>query len=126
MRPHWLLPAVLAVAAGCSGGTGAVSEGSFDSQRALSALVTSLDAWKKGEAKLLAKRQPPIRFEDDDLLSGFRLSEYEIEEPDSPIKPHQDVAVILVMTDPQGKSVRREARYQVGMEPKLSVLRSDR
>ncbi len=52
---------------------------------------TPNEAWKKGDAKSLAKRKPPIRFEDDDQLSGFRLSDYEIEEPDSPIKPHQDV-----------------------------------
>jgi hypothetical protein len=126
MRPYCMLAVVLAVAAGCSGGPGAATDASFDSEKARTALLTSLDAWKKGEAKSLAKRQPPIRFEDDDLLSGYRLSEYEIEEPDSPIKPHHDVEVILMMKDRQGKSVRREARYQVGLDPSLTVLRSDR
>jgi hypothetical protein len=63
---------------------------------------------------------------DDDLLSGLRLSEYEIEEPDQPVKLHQDVSVILEMRDARGKRVRREARYQVGTDPTLSVLRSDR
>ena len=126
MRPYWMLALVPAVAAGCSGGAGTDSEASFDSEKARGALVTSLEAWKKGEAKSLSKRQPPIRFEDDDLLSGLRLADYEIEEPDAPIKPHQDVEVILMMKDRQGKNVRREARYQVGLDPSLTVLRSDR
>ena len=126
MRRYWILVVLLAVTAGCSGGPGAAADASFDSEKARTALLTALDAWKKGEAKSLAKRQPPIRFEDDDLLSGYRLSEYEIEEPDSPIKSHQDVEVILMMKDRQGKNVRREATYQVGLDPKLSVLRSDR
>jgi hypothetical protein len=57
---------------------------------------------------------------DDDLLSGLRLSEYEIEEPDQPVKLHQDVSVIHEMRDARGKRVRREARYQVGTDPTLS------
>ena len=91
-----------------------------------SALVAALDAWKKGEAKSLTKRKPPIRFVDDDLLAGLRLSDYEIDEPDLPVKLHQDVSVRLSLRDARGKSIQREARYQVGTDPTLSVLRSDR
>jgi hypothetical protein len=125
MRFSLIAPAVLVFALGCSGEAG-IDTTPFDSEKAQTVLVASLDAWKKGEAKSLAKRNPPIRFEDDDLLSGFQLSDYEIEEPDSPIKPHKDVEVILMLRDRQGKHVRREATYQVGLTPGLSVLRSDR
>jgi hypothetical protein len=86
----------------------------------------ALDAWKKGEAKALPRRHPPIRFVDDDLVAGMRLSDYEVEEPDAPIGLHQDVAVILSLRDARGEVVRREARYQVATEPGLAVLRSDR
>jgi hypothetical protein len=102
------------------------SDVAFDPEQARTTLVTALDAWKKGEAKSLSKRKPPIRFEDDDLLTGLRLAEYEIEEPDRPIKLHEDVGVILELRDAKGRNVHREARYQVGLEPGLSVLRSDR
>ena len=126
MRPHRLIPFLIALTVGCSTQPTPAPQVSFDPEKASTALVTALDAWKKGEAKALARRSPPIRFQDDDLLAGFRLTDYEIEEPDSPIKLHQDVAVILMLRDARGKSVRREARYQVGTEPKLTVLRSDR
>src|SRR5271166_3997344 len=116
MRGYWNLPVLLAVIAGCSGCSQPAPEAPFDSERARTALIAALDAWQKGEAKSLLKRNPPIRFVDDDLLSGLRLSEYEIEEPDLPVKLHQDVSVILELRDAQGERVRREARYQVGTE----------
>ncbi|MHC5545016.1 hypothetical protein ACYOEI_42815, partial [Singulisphaera rosea] len=88
-------------------------------------LVAALDAWKKGEARSLARRDPPIRFVDDDLAAGLRLVEYELEEPDAPLLPFKDVPVILSMRDARGKTVRRETSYQVATDPKLAVLRSD-
>ena len=118
--------ALLAVAAGCSGPSGPANQAPHDSEKARAALVAALDAWRKGDAKSLAKREPPIRFVDDDLVTGFKLTDYEIEEPDRPIRPHEDVAVILSLRDARGKGARREARYQVGTDPGLAVLRSDR
>ena len=126
MRGHWIFPVLLAVIVGCSGCSRPAPEVPYDSEEARTALVAALDAWKKGDTTSLPKRNPPIRFVDDDLLSGLRLTEYEIEEPDLPVKLHQDVPVILEMRDARGKRVRREARYQVGTDPTLSVLRSDR
>jgi hypothetical protein len=126
MRATSTLSILLVVLTGCSRGTPPAPEASHDAEAARTALVAVLDAWKKGEAKALAKRNPPIRFFDDDLVAGLRLADYEIEEPDLPIKLHEDVAVILELRDAKGKGVRREARYQVGTDPTLSVLRSDR
>jgi hypothetical protein len=126
MRAHMMIATMLAVVAGCSGPSAPTPEVSHDPEQASAALVAALDAWKKGDVKSLTKRNPPIRFVDDDLLAGMRLSDYEIEEPDSPIRLHQDVEVILSLRDARGKAARREARYQVGTHPSLSVLRSDR
>ena len=125
MRSSRVLPVLLAVLTGCSGSSRPASEAPYDSEKARTALVAALDAWKKGEAKSLAKRMPPIRFVDDDLLAGLRLSDYEIDEEELPVKLHQDVSVRLSLRDAQGRSIQREARYQVGTDPNLSVLRSD-
>jgi hypothetical protein len=126
MRSHRMFPVLLAVVTGCSGSSRPPAEVPYDSEKARTVLVAALDAWKKGDAKSLTKRNPPIRFVNDDLLAGLRLSDYEIEEPDTPNRLHQDVEVILSLRDARGKSLRREARYQVGTDPALSVLRSDR
>ena len=125
MRAIRILPLLLAVATGCSGPSRPSTDPPHDSDQARIALVAALDAWKKGDAKSLTKRKPPIRFVDDDQMAGLRLSEYEIEEPDRPIQLHQDIAVILSLRDARGKSIRREARYQIGTDPTLAVLRSD-
>ena len=126
MRAYGILPVLLAAILASSGCSQPASEAHHDSEEARTALIAALDAWKKGEAKSLPKRNPPIRFVDDDLLSGLRLSEYEIEQPTLPIKSHRDVSVILELRDARGKTTRRTARYQVGTEPALSVIRSDR
>jgi hypothetical protein len=116
----------LFVAAGCSRESGPPAAPPYDGQGAREALVASLEAWKTGQAKALARRTPPIRFEDDDLTAGLRLAEYEIEEPDAPIRLHEDVGVILSLRDARGQAVRREARYQVATVPGLAVIRTDR
>jgi hypothetical protein len=67
---------LLAGVTGCSEKSRPAPDGSYDSERASTALVAALDAWKKSDVKSLTKRNPPIRFVDDDLLAGFRLSDY--------------------------------------------------
>lgn len=126
MKTYRKLAAALLILAGCSKQAGSVPTPPYDSEKARDALVLCLESWKKGQAKTLLRRKPPIRFEDDDLLAGLRLAEYEIEEPDAPIVLHKDVAVILSLRDARGQVVRREALYQVATEPGLAVLRSDR
>lgn len=126
MRSRRILGALLLITAGCSGSTEQPSASDYNSDQAKDALVAALDAWKKGEARGLAQRKPPIRFVDDDFAAGLRLADYEVQEPDAPISLHKDVDVILSLRDAKGKSVRREAQYQVATEPGLAVLRSDR
>jgi hypothetical protein len=122
MRMHRSVLPVLTLIAGCA----RAPELGYDPDQARAALVTALDAWKKGEARSLAQRNPPIRFNDDDFMAGLRLSDYEIEEPDREIQSHKDVEVILSPRDARGMVIRREARYQVATRPGLAVLRSDR
>ncbi len=126
MRLTWNLLIVVALGAGCSGPVQPVVEIHHDAEQARVALISALDAWKKGEARGLAQRKPPIRFADDDLAMGLRLFDYALEEPDAPITPHKNVPVILSLRDARGKAIRREAHYQVSTEPALAVLRSDR
>ncbi len=120
-----MLLAVLTVTAGCSRATEPAAQRGYDSERARSALIAALDAWKKGEARTLARRNPPIHFVDEDCTAGFRLSDYGIEDPDGPAGPHQNVHVILALCDARGKAVQRVTQYQVATEPGLAVLRSD-
>lgn len=122
-----MLAAFLLVGAGCSRvASPPAAQPPYDSEQARSALVAALNAWKKGEAESLAKRNPPIRFVDDDLALGLRLSDYEIDEPDRPILLHENITVILSLHDARGKTIHREAQYQVATSPGLAVLRSDR
>jgi hypothetical protein len=121
---RYSLPIVVVIL-GCTKSPELPVELRYDSDQARTALVTALDAWKKGEARALARLNPPIRFVDDDLLAGLKLADYEIEEPDREIELHMDVEVILSLRDPKGKVVRREAKYQVATKPGLAVLRSD-
>lgn len=124
MRRCLIVPILVIAACGC--GRRVAPPPDHDSEKAHAAIVAALDAWKKGDAHSLPQRTPPIRFVDDDLLAGLRLADYELEEPDAPIRLHEDVPVILSLRDAQGKTVRREARYQVATSPGLAVLRSDR
>jgi hypothetical protein len=117
--------ALLFVFAGCSGTAKQVAEVRHDSEQARVVLVAALDTWKRGEARALARRKPPIRFVDEDFMAGLRLTDFELDEPDTPILPYKDVPVILSMRDKRGRVIRREAHYQVTTDPALAVLRSD-
>lgn len=130
LPPGGRLPAaafalILAAGCGASEHSETAAPPPHDPEVARNTLQAALDAWKRGEAKALAKRDPPIRFVDDDLVTGARLVDYALEEPDMPIKSHADVAVILSLKDARGKAVRREIHYQVTTSPHLAVLRSD-
>jgi hypothetical protein len=121
-----MLLTILILTAGYSSEPEPEFDAPYNPTKARAALVASLDAWRKGEALALARRDAPIRFVDDDFVSGFRLTDYKIDEPDVPAWLHQDVRVRLSLRDAQGEVVQREAQYQIATEPALAVLRSDR
>jgi hypothetical protein len=123
-----VLVGLLAVgtAAGCSRvPTPPLGAGDYDSEAAQLTLVAALDAWKDGKAEALTRRQPPIRFVDDDLSSGYHLVSYRLSRPDAPVRPFQSVAVELRVRGRQGKIVERAVGYQVALQPRLAVIRSD-
>lgn len=96
-----------------------------DSAHAKYILVTALDAWRAGKTKSLTTRNPPIRFVDDDQIAGTELVDYEFEDEAASIQPFQNVTVILSLKDKHGRTTRKNAKYQVGVDPVLTVLRSD-
>jgi len=96
-----------------------------DPERAREILTTALEAWKNGNVQALATQTPPIRFQDDDLVSGCKLIGYEMMDSKIIILPFKNVTVNLDLENPQGKRQRRKAAYQVGLQPFLSVQRSD-
>ena len=125
MRAYRVLTLLLIVATGCSRSGPSPTDPAYDSDQARSTLTSALDAWKKGEAKALTRRNPPIRFVDDDLAAGLRLNDFEIQDPHGPIALHQDVPVSLSLRDRRGKVINREVHYQIALSPGLAVLRSD-
>ena len=113
-------------AAGCGASERpSVDDLSYDSASAKTALLSALDAWKQGRAAELARRKPAIRFADEDWSSGWRLTEYQLADPDLEIRPFTGVRVQLLLKDRKGQTAKRLAAYQVSLRPGLAVLRSD-
>ncbi len=126
MKPVLIL-AVVALS-GCGGVSVSVTteqDASYDSTRAKETLFAVLDAWKQGKATALARRKPPIRFSDDDLVSGYKLVDYRLARPEEPIQRARSIAVILQLVRGKGPAVERQAMYQVSLAPQLAVLRAD-
>lgn len=97
-----------------------------DFSRARETLVVALDAWKQGKAPSLARRDPPIRFVDDDCVAGWQLSDFEI--PDDKAGRNTKVTSLranLTLDRNGSPTVRRAAMYQISFEPRLTVLRAD-
>lgn len=100
-------------------------DGEYDSQTAQETLIEALDAWKDGDLKLLVKLDSPIRFVDDDLYAGFQLVDYELTQPDRPVRKFQSVPVTLTLRKGRGEPITRPAEYQISLDPDRAVLRSD-
>lgn len=116
------LVVVLALAAGC---TKTDSSNQYDTGEARKTLVGALDAWKLGRAGQLMKRQPPIRFVDDDWQGGWQLVDFQVGESTGLFGPFKDVPVTLTVRERGGRTIGKRVTYQVALEPALAVLRSD-
>jgi len=113
---------LLLLTTGCSSNPPATP---YDSEQAREVLVQALEAWKQGEAHALATRHPPIRFEDDDYRTGTQLIGFRLPHRDEPLRPFEDVEVVLTLRNRQGATVEKTVVYQVALEPALAVLRND-
>jgi hypothetical protein len=96
-----------------------------DPELAKQTLVAALDAWKAGQVRSLGSQVPPIRFADDDQRAGSQLVEYDFSEPDQPIRPFHDVKIAITLRNARGMLTSKLVCYQVGVDPDLTVLRSD-
>ena len=126
IRMHLLLRATimggLLSLCGCAARTSAVAD---TSAHAKYVLVAALDSWRTGKVATLTSRKPAIRFVDDDQRAGLELADYEFENEAAPILPFQNVKIVLSLRNKQGQVSQKAVTYQVGVEPGLTVLRSD-
>lgn len=98
---------------------------SYNSQKAEETLIQALEAWKQGRVATLAKRVPPLRFDDEDCRNGLRLTDYRLEPRELALRPFDDVQVVLFLRDRRGNQAEKQVSYQIALEPALAVLRSD-
>jgi hypothetical protein len=97
-----------------------------DKGQALQILQQALDAWKAGNAKDLARAQPPVRLTDPDEAAGAQLDDYKIDGDPKVIGPVTDVPVEISLTDARKqKRTGIKTVYQVATSPGLVVLRND-
>jgi hypothetical protein len=121
----YFLSGVFAALLGFLGCAGQTLDDAAKSQHAKYILVAALDAWKAGHVESLAARTPSIRFADHDQRAGMELVDYEFENEAAQIRPFQNVRIVLSLRDKQGQTNEKTVTYQVGVEPALTVLRSD-
>jgi hypothetical protein len=113
---------LLLLAAGCSSGPPGPP---YDSQQAEETLVLALDAWKQGHVGELARRRPPVRFEDEDYRNGLQLTGYRMDKGEGPLRPFADARVTLFLRDRRGNAVEKAVVYQVALGTHPAVLRND-
>lgn len=116
---------VVAILSGCLGCSGQTANQAADSARAKCTLMAALEAWKSGHVESLSTRSPAIRLADDDQIAGMELVDYELDNEAAQIKPFENVRVVLSLRDRQGQTSQKSVTYQVGVTPKLTVIRSD-
>ena len=120
--PRSLLLLVVLLAMGCAP---APKLQDYDSRQAEETLILALEAWKHGRVDTLAKHDPPVRFEDEDYRSGFRLTDYRVDRRAMPLRAFEDVPVVLFLRDRRGRTVEETVSYQVTLAPNPAVLRND-
>ncbi len=111
-------------AAGCAPSGGA--DLSLDETTAREALVTFLDTWKAGGTSAsLQEKSPQIFGRDFEWDGGATLVSYELAEDLSNDGANLDTMVNLTIRAEDGVESVVQARYTVGTEPEITVIRSD-
>ncbi len=110
---------VVALLSGC----GKTLDEPVDPNKATEVLTTAFDAWKQGEKYgELAKRQPPIYFNEPEWESGKKLIKYEL----SPVTlsgRQGRCSVKLTLQDSAGKVNERTIGYQIDTTPQMVITR---
>jgi len=96
----------------------------YDGDRAKEVLLDVLETWKQGQARTLAKRNPPVRFVDDDYVEGATLLDYHLVDPAQNVAPYDSVPVVIKVKT-GGGVIERTTVYQVTLDPKTAVLRAE-
>lgn len=99
--------------------------GPYNSEAARETLVAALNAWKSGDTTPLGMLPVPVRLIDDDLAAGLLLVDYQLVPPNQAIRPYVNIRVDLNLRTENGRSVPRQATYQITLQPTRSVMRSD-
>lgn len=104
-------------------GCGKTLDEPVDSGRAGEVLNTVLDAWKQGEDHAgLAKRQPPIYFNEPEWAAGKKLLKYEAG-PVTLAGRQGRCSVKLTLQDSAGKVTERAIGYQIDTTPQVVIAR---
>ncbi|MBP3956513.1 hypothetical protein J8F10_14635 [Gemmata sp. G18] len=110
-------------AVGCSNGPRRAAP--VESDKALAALRTALDAWKAGQKiESLGQSTPPIVAQDFDWMAGAKLTEYKLLSDGTPEDANLRVQAQITVRDAQGRAATKTVTYIVGTDPKLTVFRA--
>lgn len=116
---RFLLFCCLALLPGC----GNTIDKPVDTGKAAEVLTTAFDAWKQGDKYgELARRQPPIYFNEPEWEAGKKLVAYEAG-PVSLAGRQGRCSVKLTLQDGAGKVTKRAIGYQIETTPKLVITR---
>ena len=123
-----LLAAALALTAGgCGDPKPLAMAGTPESSRG--ALTAALDGWKAGKSfQDLIGQSPSLIFQDDDLMRGTKLLDYQVEGDGKPLGTGYSYVVTLTLQDKDGAKppAKKKVAYTAVTEPKHAVTREDR
>lgn len=114
-----LLALAALLAAGC---TETVAPTPLDNTKALAALKTTLDAWRKGESTDSLK--PSIIAQDMEWQGGAKLVDYAIEGEGQKVDSNLRARVKLTLKGKDGKDATKTAQYLVTTSPAVTVFRA--
>ena len=118
MTRRVLILLVAGAALGCGSGRPAA-----DLDRAKTAVVAALDAWKANEPPAKLKELPdPVEFSEE-LRTTHALTAYSVGKVDGSDPELVRVAVKLTLKDKKGKVTDREVAYEVALKSPVVVCR---
>lgn len=109
-------------AAGCAE---TISATPVDSSKALEALKTTLETWKKGDSvDTLKSSSPAIVAQDLDWQGGASLVDYAIDGQGEKVDSNLKVPVKLTLKTKDGKDASKTVKYLVTTSPSITVFRA--
>ena len=123
MRASRFLPFCCALLVALLPGCGKSIDKPVDTDKAAEVLNTAFDAWKQGEkCGELARRRPPIYFNEPEWEAGKKLLAYEAG-PVTLTGRQGRCSVKLTLQDSAGKVIERVIGYQIDTTPTMVIAR---